>query len=57
VEVQRWRYDFAAGLGVTRAGFDLQATWTTSSANAYADCVPWQCGARDAWVFRISRSW
>jgi len=57
VQAQRWRYDFAAGLAVAWAGFDLQATWTTTSANAYAACVPWQCGARDAWVFRIARNW
>jgi len=57
VEARRWRYDFAAGLGVAWAGFDLQATWTTTSANAYAACAPWQCGARDAWVLRISRGW
>jgi len=57
VETQRWRYDFAAGLGVAWAGFDLQATWTTRSADADTGCVPWQCGARDAWVFRLSRSW
>lgn len=57
IETQRWRYDLAAGLGVAWAGFDLQATWTTTSADAYASCAPWQCGARDAWVFRVSRSW
>ena len=57
IEVQRWRHDLAAGLGVAWAGFDLQATWTTSSADAYAACVPWQCGARGTWVFRIARSW
>ena len=56
-EARRWRYDVAAGLGMTRGGFDLQATWTTGSTTAYANCVPWQCGARDAWVFRISRNW
>lgn len=57
IDTQRWRYDVAAGLGVAWRGFDLQATWTTGSANAYAGCVPWQCGARAAWVFRVSRSW
>lgn len=57
LEAQRWRYDLAAGLGVAWVGFDLQATWTTTSANAYASCAPWQCGGRDAWVLRIARNW
>ena len=56
-ESARWRYDVAAGLGATWSGFDLQATYTTTSANPYAGCVPWQCGARNAWVLRVSRSW
>jgi uncharacterized protein (TIGR02001 family) len=56
-EPSRWRYDIAAGAGVAWSGFDLQATWTTTSATPYATCAPWQCGARNAWVLRMSRSW
>jgi uncharacterized protein (TIGR02001 family) len=52
-----WRYDVAAGLGFARAGFDLQATWTTTSGVSDESCVPWQCGARNGWVLRLSRNW
>lgn len=63
-ERQRWRYDMSIGLGWPVAGFDVQTTWTTtrgagSSLNdpGGAACVPYQCGARSAWVLRLTRSW
>jgi uncharacterized protein (TIGR02001 family) len=52
-----WRYDAAAGVGVVHAGFELQVTWTTTRPGSDATCAPWQCGARSAWVLRLSRSW
>lgn len=56
---ERWRYDFAAGAGLALKGFDLQAIWTTTSDRARPEgrCAPWECGARNAWVLRVSRSW
>ncbi|MFL6591322.1 MAG: TorF family putative porin [Luteimonas sp.] len=52
-----WRYDAALGIGVARSGFDLQVSWTTSNAEPEDPCIPWQCGARSAWVLRLSRGW
>ena len=52
-----WRYDAALGIGVARAGFDLQVSWTTTNSEPEDPCVPWQCGARSAWVLRLSRGW
>ena len=52
-----WRYDAALGVGVARSGFDFQVTWTTASEERDDPCVPWQCGARSAWVLRLSRGW
>jgi uncharacterized protein (TIGR02001 family) len=56
-ESATWRYDLAAGVGLARAGFDLQLSWTTGSSQSEVACVPWQCGARNAWVLRLSRNW
>ena len=52
-----WRYDAAVGVGVARAGFDMQILWTTTDGEREEPCVPWQCGARNAWVLRLSRGW
>lgn len=55
----RWRYDFAAGLGLALPRFDLQLTWTTASGNALpnSSCAPYGCGGRNAWVLRLTRNW
>jgi uncharacterized protein (TIGR02001 family) len=57
-----WQADVAAGLGYARAGFDLQARWTGSSAHAGGhdpdqSCVPWQCGPRSRWTLLLTRTW
>ena len=53
-----WRADFAVGLGLAVAGFDLQASWVGGEDDDPGGyCSPWQCGAGSGWVLRVARDW
>ena len=56
---ERWRYDFATGLGLALPQFDLQVTWNTASGGAMPNynCATLHCSARNGWVLRLTRNW
>lgn len=53
----QWRYDFAAGLGLSLRHVDLQASWTTVAGAVRAGCGPWHCDSRNGWMLSVTRNW